>query len=163
MRPRIPFFNMHEQGGSEWKCLSAKFIWECFKIVRMALNYWRVASWSLAVHGHWVCPLSACPSPRCPRLGRGRRPGTPWRPATHASPCPENFLQVALRRILVQTARLRWPLSAWRMNWVSLLGFCLQVQVLDIPSLGWAWSPTADQRVNLVVPRYFFPPECRES
>lgn len=157
MRPRIPFFNMHEQGGSEWKCLYAKFIWECFRIVRMALNYWRVASWSLAVHGHWVCPLSGCPSPRCHRLGRGRWPGTRRHPATLASHCPDDFLQVAPQSMLLQTARLRWSLSAWRMNRVSLLGFCFHVQVLDIPSLGWAWSPTANQRVNLVVPRYFPP------
>lgn len=118
MRPRIPFFNMHEQGGSEWKCLYAKFMWECFKIVRMALNCWRVASWSLAVHGHWVCPLSGCPSPRCHRLGRGRWPGTRRHPATLASHCPDDFLQVAPQSMLLQTARLRWSL---REEWTECL------------------------------------------
>ena len=39
---------------------------------------------------------------------------------------------------------------------MPLLGFQLQVQVPAIPRLGWAWSLTVDQRVNLTVPR--FPP-----
>lgn len=39
-------------------------------------------------------------------------------------------------------------------NGVSLLGFRFQVQVLDIPSLGWAWTPTADQRADLPLTQY---------
>lgn len=58
MRPRIPFVNMHEEGGSEWNCLYAKFIWECFNIVWISPNYW----WSLmepGFHPDGVSPVRA--------------------------------------------------------------------------------------------------------
>lgn len=106
MRPRIPFVNMHEEGGSEWKCLYAKFIWEGFNIVWMSPNYWRGAYWRRcrARTGRPApAPLRGAGRPD---RARGWGPGT-WstQPPPHlpgrlaAPPLPSS------ERILLQTTR----------------------------------------------------------
>lgn len=146
MRPRIPFVNMHEEGGSEWKCLYAKFIWECFNIVWMSPNYGKAAQRSQVLHADSCVPGQDALRGEVGQPGRGGWPGPPA-PGHLSMSLAWWPLQLALERILTLLAciglclvkneleHVFWGLGSKFRYWQFCAGLGTQTQDRDWISL----------------------------